>query len=74
MISILPENNRKIAVVIVFENSTFIFLYNVRKTTLNEFPDLSYFNMRNFQPNTTVVIKMQIYLQKFKPKKRDKYS
>lgn len=66
------KDNSKVAVITVFKNSTFSFLYNIRKTTPSKFSHSSHFNVSNFQLNTKVAIKMQIYLQNFKFKKRNK--
>lgn len=68
MINIIPEYNKKAIVVFVFKNNIFLFIYNMRKTTFDEFLDPNYFNISNFRLNTKVVIEMQVYLQNFKPK------
>lgn len=74
MIDIMPEDDSKAAMVTIFKNSTFLFLYDIRKTTLSEFWDLCYFDVKNFRPDTKVGVEMQIYSQNFKPKRRNKGS
>lgn len=62
MINIMTENNSKLAVITILEDITFLFLYNIRNTMLDKFPDLSHFNVSNFRSNTKIAVKMQVYL------------
>lgn len=62
MINIILKNDNKAKVGIVFENSTFFSLYDIRKTIASKFSDSNYFNVSNFWLNTKVIVEMQIYL------------
>lgn len=61
-INIMPKDNGKVAVIIVFKNSIFSFLYDIKKTAPSEFSHSGYFNVSNFWSHTKVAVKMQIYL------------
>lgn len=69
-----PENDNKITMVTVFKDNTFLFVYDIKNTTLNEFSDLSHFDISNFWPNIKILVEMQIYLQNFKTKRENKNS
>lgn len=58
IINIMPEDDSKAAVITVFEDSTFSFFYNIRKTTFDKFSDPNYFNVSNLWPNTKVAVEM----------------
>lgn len=54
----MPEDDSKAAVITVFEDSTFSFFYNIRKTTFDKFSDPNHFNVSNLWPNTKVAVEM----------------
>lgn len=49
----------------------FLFIYNIRKTILDEFLNLGHFNINNFWLDTKVWVIIPVSLQNFKLKNKD---
>lgn len=73
MVKIMPEGKSKAKVVFLLNDSTFLYIYNIKTTTTSQFTDPRLFYDKNFQANTSVVVEVQIYPQNFMPKRSVEY-
>lgn len=55
------KNEFKAKVIFFFYDSTFLFIYNIKITILNEFFDLELFYIDNFEADISMVIEIQTY-------------
>lgn len=48
IINIIPKNDSKVFIIIIFKNNILLFIFNVKTIIFNKFLDFGYFNISNF--------------------------
>ncbi len=71
-IDLMADDKSKTKVLHMYEDNIFLFIYDVKNTTLGKFPNLGLCNMSNFWFETKVVIELQVHSRNFKIKGKEK--
>lgn len=68
----MSEDNSKVNTFTVYKKSTFLFIYDVRKTNPGQFLDSGIYDESVFRPETGVTVEIQINSCNFKVKNSKK--
>lgn len=71
-INLMVDDNSKAKTLHMYEDNVFLFIYNVKNTTLSKIPDPGLCDISNFWPKTKVAIEQQVYSRNFKIKRMKK--
>lgn len=71
-INLMSDDNSKAKALHVYKNNSFLFMYDMKNTTLGEFPYPSLCDVNRFRPKTKIVVELQVYPCNFKIKRKEK--